>query len=211
MILSIPEVITAEEQAALLRFAHAAPPLAGGPMPGRVPLDAGALNEVARIVMGALRRQARFIDTVQPRALAGLMVSQLGAGHPGHELPEPALMGEGTLLRPDVTFVLFLSEPAAYQGGALSLGEMMSAAPSPARSLVCLPSAWRHQVGPVTGGRRTTVVGWLQSLVRDAQVRELLHDLAEARNAVHSAEGNSRAFELLNKSYANLLRRYAET
>jgi PKHD-type hydroxylase len=161
--------------------------------------------------MGALRRQATFIDTVQPRALAGLMLGRTAAGDAGHELPEPALMGEGTILRPDVTFVLFLNGPDDYRGGTLSLGDSMHAAPPAARSLVCVPTAWPHRFAPVVQGTRITVTGWLQSLVRDAQVRELLHDLAAARTAVHAAEGNSRAFELLNKSYANLLRRYAET
>ncbi|MBK8286171.1 MAG: hypothetical protein IPK97_15550 [Ahniella sp.] len=60
-------------------------------------------------------------------------------------------------------------------------------------------------------GERLVVVGWLQSLVRDAQVRGLLHDLGQARSLVHAAEGNSRAFEFSTNHTQNLLRRYAET
>ena len=41
-------------------------------------------------------------------------------------------------------------------------------------------------------------------------IRELLHDLSEARELLAGQEGSARALELINKSYNNLLRRNAE-
>ena len=63
---------------------------------------------------------------------------------------------------------------------------------------------------PVERGERLAVVGWVQSLVRDPAMRELLHDLSEAREELSTQFGDSRAFALINKSYFNLLRRHAE-
>ena len=63
---------------------------------------------------------------------------------------------------------------------------------------------------PVEQGERLAVVGWVQSLVREPAIRELLHDLSEARELLVGQEGTGRAVELLTKSYSNLLRRNAE-
>ena len=46
--------------------------------------------------------------------------------------------------------------------------------------------------------------------MREPAVRELLHDLSEARELLAGLEGTDRAVELLTKSYNNLLRRNAE-
>jgi PKHD-type hydroxylase len=67
-----------------------------------------------------------------------------------------------------------------------------------------------HRVRPVESGERLAVVGWVQSLVRDPGMRELLHDLSTARELLVGKEGVERSLELVNKCYSNLLRRNAE-
>jgi PKHD-type hydroxylase len=62
-----------------------------------------------------------------------------------------------------------------------------------------------HRVEPVTSGERLACVGWIQSLVPQAEHRELLFDLARVRGAL--GEGEARL--LLDKSIANLLRLWA--
>ncbi|WP_421990048.1 hypothetical protein [Roseococcus sp.] len=62
----------------------------------------------------------------------------------------------------------------------------------------------------VTSGERRVAVTWAQSLVRDAGAREILFDLDTARQQVFGREGKSATFDLLAKSHANLLRRWAE-
>jgi PKHD-type hydroxylase len=54
------------------------------------------------------------------------------------------------------------------------------------------------------------VAGWVQSLVRDPRLREMLFELDLARREVFATAPHSRAFELINKSYSNLLRLHAE-
>jgi PKHD-type hydroxylase len=76
--------------------------------------------------------------------------------------------------------------------------------------MVCYPTGQLHCVQPVTRGERLAVIGWIQSLVRDGGAREALWDLAQAREQVYAREGKSRTFDLINKTHANLLRRWAQ-
>jgi PKHD-type hydroxylase len=80
----------------------------------------------------------------------------------------------------------------------------------PARAVVCYPTGQLHQVRPITCGDRLVVVAWVQSYVRDAGAREVLGDLAQALETIREREGNSHAYDLVNKSHINLLRRWSE-
>ena len=55
------------------------------------------------------------------------------------------------------------------------------------------------------------MVGWIQSQVREERAREVLWDLAQAKEQIYESEGKSRAFDLVNKTHTNLLRRWAES
>ena len=67
-----------------------------------------------------------------------------------------------------------------------------------------------HRVEPVTKGTRFVVVGWVQSLVRDASEREILFELDTVRHAIFAKDGKTPEFDLIAKSVANLLRKWAE-
>ena len=49
-----------------------------------------------------------------------------------------------------------------------------------AGSAVVYPTTSLHRVAPVTAGERLVVVGWVRSLIRRADQREVLFDLDEA-------------------------------
>ena len=74
------------------------------------------------------------------------------------------------VLRSDLAFTLFLSDPASYQGGALVIEEAAgdNEFRLAAGSLLLYPAATLHRVAPVTAGIRRAAVGWMRSLVRDA-------------------------------------------
>jgi PKHD-type hydroxylase len=57
---------------------------------------------------------------------------------------------------------------------------------------------------------RLAAVTWVQSLVRDASDREILFDLDTARQLLFAKSGKTPEFDLIAKSYANLLRKWAE-
>jgi len=53
-------------------------------------------------------------------------------------------------------------------------------------------------------------VTWVQSLVRDAHNREILFDLDTVRDILFQKSGKTAEFDLLSKSIANLLRKWAD-
>jgi PKHD-type hydroxylase len=67
-----------------------------------------------------------------------------------------------------------------------------------------------HRVLPVRQGTRLVVVAWIQSLIRDPGVRELLYDLDNVSRSLFEQHGKTREYDLVSKSHANLLRRFAE-
>jgi PKHD-type hydroxylase len=127
---------------------------------------------------------------------------------------DDALMGPaGGRLRSDISFTIFLSDPADYDGGELVTettgGEQ--AYKLAAGSMIAYPSTTLHRVAPVTRGERLVVASWLQSHVRAPDRREILFDLDTARRAIFAAQGKTREFDLLTCSYANLLRMWSDT
>lgn len=114
--------------------------------------------------------------------------------------------------RTDVSFTLFLSDPASYEGGELTIDSAggTEAIKLPAGSVFVYPSTTLHQVAEVTSGERIAMVGWVRSLVRDASKRELLFDLDTARRLAFDRAGKSVELDLLSKSCANLMRMWCE-
>ena len=158
----------------------------------------------------ALRAHPVFEAAVRPKLLTPLMISRTAVGgHYGSHV-DSALMGG---LRTDVSFTLFLSDPASYTGGELVIesanGE--DGYKPPAGTVVVYPSTALHRVEPVAAGERYAAIGWAQSLVRDAAKRELLFDLETATRRLFEAQGKTAHFDLLAKTSANLLRMWADT
>jgi PKHD-type hydroxylase len=65
-----------------------------------------------------------------------------------------------------------------------------------------------HQVEAVRSGERLVAVGWIQSVIRDPQQRELLFELETACQALAVKLGRCDELDLLYKCHANLLRRW---
>jgi PKHD-type hydroxylase len=115
-------------------------------------------------------------------------------------------------MRTDVSFTLFLSDPASYEGGELVI-ESAAGEDSiklHAGALVAYPATSLHHVNEVTRGVRLAAAGWAKSLIRDAARRELLFDLDTARRQMFARNGKSSEFDLVSKSFANLMRMWAE-
>jgi PKHD-type hydroxylase len=112
--------------------------------------------------------------------------------------------------RSDLSFTVFLSEPDAYDGGSLVL-EDPSGEESirlPAGHAIVYPSTLLHRVEPVTRGERLVAVGWMESRIRHRDQRELLFELDTARRLVFERSGKDEVFDLISRSYTNLLRRW---
>jgi PKHD-type hydroxylase len=223
MILTFPEVVTADEQRAILAEVAAAEFVHGRETAGaalaalknneQIGRDSARVQAIGAILLGALRRHAAFRNAVYPKQLHSTLVSRYRPGMEYGAHVDNALMGDATVWRTDVSLTLFLNEPGEYDGGELAIesgsGEFL--VKLPARSLVCYPTGQLHRVKAVTRGERLAVVAWVQSHVRDVAAREVLRDLALALERLQGVEGCAGARELVNKTYLNLLRRWSET
>jgi len=222
MILTFPEVISSDEQKAILAEATqaefvdgretASPALAAIKNNQQVRRGSVPLKRIADIVLGALRRNPEFLNAVYPKQLHSMLVSRYREGMQYGAHVDQALMGDPVVWRTDLSLTLFLNEPDAYDGGELALqhGSGETLTKLPARSMVCYPTGQLHRVTPVTRGERLAVVGWIQSYVRDNAARETLCDLGKAMELLRGRDEFRPAHDLINKTHANLMRRWAE-
>ena len=167
------------------------------------------LETVRKLVEQRILANAVFALAVRPKALSPIMFSRYDNGmHYGSHVDDALMQG----MRTDVSFTLFLADPAAYDGGELVIegpgGE--DAVKLAAGSLVAYPSTALHHVSAVTGGTRLAAVGWARSFIRDGARRELLFDLDTARRQMFARDGKSAEFDLVSKSVANLMRMWAD-
>jgi PKHD-type hydroxylase len=214
------EILTPEEVCALQTGLAAAPFREGR-------LTAGAVargvkdNEQARgddpdvialasRVRIALENAALVRRWIRPARWSSLMFSRYRTGHVYGLHTDDALIRDasGWPLRTDISFTLFLSGPDTYDGGALAIEEAGAERifRPPAGSAVFYPTGHLHRVTPVTRGERLACVGWIQSLIRRADQRELLFDLEQVRAATKAADESL----VLDKAIGNLIRMWSE-
>lgn len=175
-------------------------------VPGRALQD-----ELARIVADNTVIKA----AAQPRRFSPLIISRTGLeGRYGAHV-DNALMGRGAnRLRTDLSFTLFLTPPADYDGGELVIhaAGMTQELKGDAGHLVLYPSGSIHEVRPVTRGTRIVCVGWIESFVADQSQREMLFDLENLRTALRQQlPDQSPELLTLDKTIANLLRMWARS
>lgn len=222
MILCIADILTAAEAADLVAALDAVPFGDGRETAGwnartvkrnLQALKTGPAADTAAMVEAALRRNALFMSATLPRRIAPVLFSRYEPGMTYGTHLDDALVGEEPKLRTDISLTLFLSPPDACDGGELVV-ESTAGEESwklAAGSAVVYAASTLHRVEPVTRGARLAAVTWVESLVRDAAKREILFDLDNARRAIFAGAGKTREFDLVSKSHANLLRRWAET
>lgn len=170
-----------------------------------------AYRACSSLVLSALQANETFQSAALPRAMSGPLFSRYepGMGYGAHV--DNALMREPDL-RSDLAYTLFLSDPAAYKGGELVLmeAEGENAIKLPAGALFLYPATALHRVENVTSGRRDVCVGWVQSLVRDERVREMIFDLSQAKVRLEGRADQKETRDLISKTQSNLLRLHAE-
>jgi PKHD-type hydroxylase len=155
----------------------------------------------AHPLVGAWARPCRWSPLLFARYRAG--------DHYGRHTDNAIMFDtDGWPLRTDISFTLMLSDPDSYEGGALRIegADGVRSRRPPAGTALFYPTGAIHAVEPVAHGIRTVCVGWLQSRIRRADQRDLLHDLERLREGV---SGGDQAI-LLDRTLGNLLRMWAE-
>lgn len=177
-------------------------------------LSSPAGKRIAQDVLDVLGKHPVVRAATRPKRFSNLLMSRTRAGGGYGYHIDNAIMGTGQgRFRADISFTLFLSDPDAYEGGALEIempGMIQSLKPEKG-SLVLYPSDTIHRVTPVTKGERIVCVGWIQTMVRSAAQREVLLDLENLRAELEpKLSGEGREMLYLNKTISNLLRMWAD-
>ena len=171
-----------------------------------------AVRQMQRHIRQALADNALFNSVAYPADMMPVVFSRTGAGEGyGRHVDDAVMRAEG-LLRSDLSVTVFLSGPDEYQGGELVIENASGeeGIKLEAGSAVVYPSTTLHRVEDVTSGQRLVALTWVESLIRDDAAREILFDLDQARRSIFADEGKSPRFDLVSKSHANSMRRWAK-
>jgi PKHD-type hydroxylase len=221
MILSIENILTSEELTFITNCLDTAEFVDGKTTAGwharlvkhNTQLNAQApdTKDLKDLVTKALLRHPLLQIAALPKAIHSILFSRYDTGMSYGSHVDNALMGK-EFLRSDISLTLFLTAPSSYGGGELVIEnvEEERSFKLEAGSAIIYPSSSLHRVEPVTEGVRLVAIAWVQSLVRDPSDREILFDLDTVRRSIFHNQGKTTEFDLLSKSYSNLLRKWAD-
>ena len=224
MIVCVPDVLTAQELAALRAELQTAPFVDGSTTAGwsartvkknqQIDIGSASYARMADIVRAAFQRHALLQASLLPAATTQPLFNRYAGGMEyGAHVDAPVMGGIGSAVRTDIAITVFLSDPRSYDGGELvthASGGMEYNFKLDAGAAIAYPANTLHHVSPVTRGVRDAAIIWVQSMVRDPARRELLWDLESAKRDIFGREGKSQAFDAVSRSHANLLRMWAE-
>ena len=147
------------------------------------PADAAG-QQASQMALAAIQRSEQARNFVLPRRIALPTFLRYGEGMTYGAHVDAAFMNlGGQLLRSDVSCTIFINDPAAYQGGELTiyLGTETLRVRGKPGSAVFYPSTTLHQVPPVTSGERLVMITFIESQIPDQMQRDLLYTLNEVR------------------------------
>ncbi len=169
--------------------------------------------EINQRVVSKLYAHPVFQSMVLPAKVSAAFISRCQPGmFYGQHIDNPIMGNAKARYRSDVAVTVFLSEPDTYDGGELKIESRYGpvSVKLPAGHAVVYPASSLHEVTPVTRGQRIVCALWAQSMVRDVQQREILHDLNEARQALNQSTPQAMVTQQIDQVYANLLRLWAD-
>lgn len=223
MLIVVPQVLPREEALSLGRRIAAADWVDGNVTSGalaalakrnrQLPEQSPAAAAARARVQQALAASPLFLSAALPKAIYPPLFNRYGVGEGFGDHIDNAIRldpATGTRLRTDLSATLFLSED--YDGGELVIegGFGRVAYKCAAGDMVLYPSTSLHRVTEVTRGERISSFFWLESLVRDADAREMLFDLDQSIQQLTMERGGDDGEVLrLAKVYHNLIRRWA--
>lgn len=217
MIFTIPDLFSPEAVADLVDKLEAAEVIDGKTTAGWHAKTVKNNQQLARQSAEPLIAQVRqtlgahplFQAAARPRRVHTIRFNRYAHGMSYGRHTDNALMNG---YRSDLSFTLFLSDPKTYEGGELSVEGLDSdrTYKLTAGSAIVYPSSSLHSVEPVTQGVRWAAIGWIQSLVRSHEQREILFELDTVRRSLFNQYGKTNEFDLVSKSLSNLLRQWVE-
>lgn len=173
-------------------------------------------QQLGHKILDALDRNARFHSAALPLKIVPPLFNRYAGGQAYGSHVDGSVRpvaGRSERVRTDLSATLFLSDPAEYDGGELTIEDTFGqrSVKLDAGDLVLYPSTSVHHVTPVTRGVRLASFFWIQSMVRDNERRALLYELDSIVQKLGGA-GSAQHQEALRLAgvYHNLLRFWAE-
>lgn len=163
------------------------------------------------MVMGPLVQHPEYQAAVLPLRVATAFYARYTPGMTyGFHVDDPVMGPMSGRYRTDVSTTVFLNDD--YEGGEIVIrtayGEEKIR--GKAGDAVVYDSGSWHKVAEVTKGTRLVAVTWAQSLVKDPYQRELLYQLAKAREGVFEKLPQSEEASAISTVHINLLRMWSE-
>jgi PKHD-type hydroxylase len=118
-------------------------------------------------------------------------------------------IGKQSSGRADLSFTLFLADKSEYQGGELVIYDDQEEIEYKlnAGEMIIYDSGKIHEVRKVTSGKRICIVGWIESYIKDTDLRIKLSNLdEEIAKLIVSETKTQDEILLLQKNYNDLLR-----
>ena len=169
--------------------------------------EGAVFEQLSQLLIAGVHQHPLVKAAALPLQVHSVLFSRTGENEGYGRHVDNAYMPGG---RSDLSFTLFLSDPTSYDGGELVIerpnGE--EAIKLPAGHAIFYPSSSLHRVEPVRRGVRYAAVGWLQSVVRSHEQRELLFELQTACQALAQRLGRCDELDLLYRCHSNLLRQW---
>ncbi|MFQ5775501.1 MAG: Fe2+-dependent dioxygenase [Kiloniellaceae bacterium] len=166
-----------------------------------------------KMVVSALMARPEFKNYALPKQIT-LEFNRYDPGMYYKTHMDAALMGgvRGQPIRADLSFTVFLTDPAAYRGGEFVLHTPYreERIKEPAGNAIVYPSNMLHRVEPVEEGTRWAAIGWIQSMLRTEAQRQIVHEIEALRAMVVAAFPDSEMQERFDRLHSNLLRYWAE-
>jgi PKHD-type hydroxylase len=179
--------------------------------------DCDETRAVQQLLLRGLERHQVFFSAALPKQISPPLFNRYGgaANSFGNHVDSAVrFLRDGTgRVRTDVSCTLFLSDPAAYDGGELvvedTFGEQR--VKLPAGDMVLYPGTSVHRVLPVTRGARVASYFWIQSMIRSDEQRRLLFDMDNHLRHLRSQYGETDSGLIgLTSTYHNLLRMWLD-
>lgn len=222
MLITIDALLSPDEAAHALELLARAPWVDGARTAGGVARAAKRNEQVdptwpdaaglVEQIVARVQSHPRLISAALPRLIHPPRFNRYRDGGEYGTHVDAALMypsAGASSMRTDLSATLFLAHPSDYDGGVLEIETAFGVqeVKLPAGDLVLYPSSSLHRVTPVTRGERVAAFLWVESLVRDGTLRELLFDLDSSIQALTAELGPAHAQVLrLSGVYHNLLR-----
>ena len=168
-------------------------------------------DQLNQMVMTSLLQNKEYQEFAFPLKVATPFYARYTKGMTyGFHVDDPIMGPMHARYRSDISTTVFLNDD--YEGGELAIKTAygIQHVRLNAGDVIVYPSTSWHQVEEVTQGERLVAVIWAQSMIKDPQKRELVHELGQARNILIDERAKSDETAHVSNVYSNLVRRWSE-